>query len=605
TYSKFVATGTLSKEGTMKAKMEFTERGDDELLMRALLRQLPRGQWNELMQRLSQGLGFGGTTSDPDASSPEKTSEPLRLSYDYLREKTGDWENHRIVALFPIIFLPSVDEKNPPQKQPIRLGEPRIDESVSTITLPEGWGTIPPAAVHEKTAFASFDKTYKIEGEKLIADRKLQIFQREVPASEWKNYKKWLDATISEGEPYISLVSPESKAEAAAPGKDPATKPDLNALVRQGFEQLQRGEMNAAEATLKQAQEADPNSPWPYRGLIQVQGMRGQIDEAAKTAQLLAQKSFATQDDRKTAIRLLMFRHRFAEVLPLLEKQAATDPDNTAIQIQLGEAQMRTGEKESGQSTLVAALSRTVDPSILNEGADELAGAGVALDMAEKSARKAIDLLTTESSSWVMTDIPQEQKQRQILLVSTWDTLGWALVRQGKLDEAESWLEAAWLNEPDPTIGLHLGQLQERLGHTRNALETYQMSLTEFVSPARPKEDTEPERRKLQARIAALKNERKLTTDDTRMKLQHLRMFPLGSWKGPNLLKEVTISLREGKIEKVSGSADSAQVDQEERAKLMKLELTEWTPKGSAARIIKQGTLNCHGQVCELVIHPN
>ena len=587
----------------MKAKMEFTERGDDELLLRALLRQVPRGQWNELMQRLSQGLGFGGTTSDPDASSPEKTLEPLRLSYDYLREKTGDWENHRILPLFPIVFLPSIDEKQPPQKQPIRLGEPRVEESLSTITLPDGWGTVPPAGVHKKTAFASFDKTYKVEGEKLIVERKLEILQREVPASEWESYKDWLDATISEGEPYISLVSTESKAEATTPGMDSATKPDGNALVRQGFEQLQRGEMNAAEATLKQAQQADPNSPWPYRGLIQVQAMRGQIDDAGKTAQLLAQKPFATEDDRRTAIRLLLYRHHDAEALPILEKAATNEPDNTGIQIQLGEAQMRAGNKEAGQATLIAALSRTVDPGILNEGADELAEAGVALDVAEKSARKAIDLLTTESSRWVMTDIPQEQKQRQSLLVSTWDTLGWALVEQGKLDEGESWLEAAWLNEPEPTIGLHRGELQEKLGHPRNALETYRMALAEFTSTW-PKEDPEPERRKLQDRIAALKNDGKISAEDAREKLQHLRVFPLGPWKGPNLLKEITISLREGKIEEVSGSAASETVDQEERAKLMKLELAPWTPEGSVARIIRQGTINCHGQVCELVIHP-
>ena len=239
---------------------------------------------------------------------------------------------------------------------------------------------------------------------------------------------------------------------------------------------------------------------------------------------------------------------------------------------------------------MVAALSRTVDPSILNEGADELAEAGVALDVAEKSARKAIDLLTTESSSWVMTDIPQEQKQRQILLVSTWDTLGWALVGQGKLDEAGSWLEAAWLNEPDPTIGLHLGQLQEKRGRLQEAMDTYQMAFTGFgVSLRGQREDKEPERRKLQDRIDALKRGRKISTADARAKLQNLRVFPLGAWKGPNLLKEITFSLKEGKIEEVSGSAASGKVDQEERAKLMKLDLAQWTPKGSAARIIKHG----------------
>ena len=100
-FSKFTAKGTLTKDGTMKAQIELTERGDDELMMRTLLRQVPRGQWNELMQRISQGLGFGGTTSNPDANRPELTAEPMKLGYSYEREKTGDWDNHRIRSSLP------------------------------------------------------------------------------------------------------------------------------------------------------------------------------------------------------------------------------------------------------------------------------------------------------------------------------------------------------------------------------------------------------------------------------------------------------------------------------------------------------------------------
>jgi hypothetical protein len=409
-FSNFAGTGTLAKDGTMKAKIEFTERGDDELVLRSLLRQVPRGQWNELMQRLSQGFGFGGITSNPDAGSPEKTTEPVRFNYDYVREKTGDWDNHRILPLFPIVFLPSIDEKNPPKEQPIRLGEPRLEESLSTITLPEGWGAVPPESVHEKTTFASFDKTYKVEGQKLIVERKVQIFQREVPAAEWKSYKKWLDATVSNGESFISLISTESKPEGKEAATESAAKPDVNGLVRQAFEQMQRGEINAAEITIRQIRQADPDSPSGYRGLIQLQTMRGQIDDAAKTTQEFLRESFVTNADRNAAITLFMYRHRYADALPLLEKAAAANPDSTAVQIQLGRAQMRTGHQETAKATLIAALTRTADPAILNEGADELAEGSLALDIAESSARKAIEMLTPESAGWVMTDIPNEQR---------------------------------------------------------------------------------------------------------------------------------------------------------------------------------------------------
>jgi tetratricopeptide (TPR) repeat protein len=270
---------------------------------------------------------------------------------------------------------------------------------------------------------------------------------------------------------------------------------------------------------------------------------------------------------------------------------------------------MRTGHQETAKATLIAALTRTADPAILNEGADELAEGSLALDIAESSARKAIEMLTPESAGWVMTDIPNEQKGRQILMVSTWDTLGWALAGQDKLEEAETWLQAAWLNESDPEIGFHLGRLQERQGRQQEAIETYRMALTELVSPKRPKEDAEAIRHKLQDRIDLLRQqEKKISHNDVqgeaRVRLQHLRVLPLGAWKGPNLLKDFTFALHAGRIEEVVGTTAGQNTDPEDQKRVQKANLANWTPRNSEARIIKQGTLNCHGLVCELVIYP-
>jgi len=88
------------------------------------------------------------------------------------------------------------------------------------------------------------------------------------------------------------------------------------------------------------------------------------------------------------------------------------------------------------------------------------------------------------------------------------------------------------------------------------------------------------------------------------VRLQHLRVFPLGAWNGPNLLKEFTFVLHQGKIEEVAGTGAGQKTDPEDQRRVQKANLTGWTPQSSEARIIKQGTLNCHSQVCELVIYP-
>jgi hypothetical protein len=215
-FTRFVGTGILSKEGTMNGHMEYTIRGDSELFIRALLRQIPPEQWNQFTQRFSQSLGFGGTTSHAEVSRPDETTDPEKLAFDYEREKTGDWDNYKILPLFPPFGITSVDEKNPPKKYPIELGEPRVETSISTITLPDGWGAESPKDVHEKAAFATFDKTYKLDHNVLKVERRVEILQRQVPAADWKTCKKWLDAT-SDREPSIQLTSTGTKAGEKAP----------------------------------------------------------------------------------------------------------------------------------------------------------------------------------------------------------------------------------------------------------------------------------------------------------------------------------------------------------------------------------------------------
>src|SRR5215831_9384095 len=121
----------------------------------------------------------------------------------------------------------------------------------------------------------------------------------------------------------------------------------------------------------------------------------------------------------------------YSDALPLLAKQAEADPENMQLQLQLGTAQIETGNKDEGSKTLVAVLSKVTEPLMLNDAAYELAEGGVNLDQAEKASRRSVEDLTAESASWVVSATTKEQKSKQELLVSGWDTLGWVLFREG------------------------------------------------------------------------------------------------------------------------------------------------------------------------------
>ena len=170
--------------------------------------------------------------------------------------------------------------------------------------------------------------------------------------------------------------------------------------------------------------------------------MRGKPDDAADAMRRVLKMDGASEMDRKLAGGMFYAASQYDEALPLLEEEAKNDNDNEQLQLQLGTAQLETGRIDAGGKTLTALLAKTSEPQILNNGAYELAKTGTALEQAEKASRQAVEDLTAESMSWVVSASTKGQESKQELLVSSWDTLGWILFREGKLDEAESYVRA-------------------------------------------------------------------------------------------------------------------------------------------------------------------
>jgi tetratricopeptide (TPR) repeat protein len=603
----FLATGTLGTNGTMKSRMEFVFRGDQELAMRALFRMVPPGQWEQFVQNISQGLGYGGTTSHAEASRPDATEDPFKLSYDYEREKFGDWDHHRIQPLFPPFSLPSVDEKDPPKIAPIELGSPRVDTARSVIKLPDGWGAETPKDVHEKAAFANFDKTYKIDHDTLTIERRVEILQKRVPAADWKVYKKWYDATISEGESYITLIGTESKK---AESKSSSSEPPQGRMADLGrafYEQMQRGELNAAEQTVEKMHQLEPNSIWYYRGLMQVSAMKGRQEEIAVALRHILQMDEVTEVEKKAAAGIFYTLGYYDEALPLLKEQVAAEPENQNLQLQLGACLIKTGATDVGAKTLLALLSKLDDENALNSAAYALATANMELEKAEKAARTVVDTITAESSTWGVSAATHQQRSRQSLLIATWDTLGWILYREGKADEAENYIRASWSNMQTAETGLHLGEIEEKLSHKAAAQDIYELALSSIApeSLVTPSPIVKDQKKQLEQHIAALKQQGIATSaQSSQAGLHKLQTIPLSTWTGKNNMAEYTFTLKQDKVGDLQQSEPDKAAIPGGNQMVRKAVFHHWTPDGSEAQLLLRGTLNCHTSICDLVIHP-
>ncbi|WP_125485334.1 hypothetical protein [Edaphobacter aggregans] len=162
---------------------------------------------------------------------------------------------------------------------------------------------------------------------------------------------------------------------------------------------------------------------------------------------------------------LLMTDNENAEAVKVLKLAATKNPEDKTLMLRLGRAEMAAGQNLEGTSTLTALLQDSTDAEILNDAAYELADANSEMDLAEKSCRKALDILTTESAAWTLDGDAKTQAAKSTLLVATWDTMGWILFHEGNLDEAEGYVQAAWRNNSHSEVGLHLGEIEEARGN--------------------------------------------------------------------------------------------------------------------------------------------
>ena len=59
------------------------------------------------------------------------------------------------------------------------------------------------------------------------------------------------------------------------------------------------------------------------------------------------------------------------------------------------------------------------------------------------------------------------------------DSMGWAHVQSGRLEEGKSWLEKAWAGSEDPEVAAHLGETLWRMGRTAEAKKLWDEALAE------------------------------------------------------------------------------------------------------------------------------
>jgi tetratricopeptide (TPR) repeat protein len=240
-----------------------------------------------------------------------------------------------------------------------------------------------------------------------------------------------------------------------------------------------------------------------------------------------------------------------------------------------------------------------------NDAAYELAKAGLDLSLTESTAKEALNDLTTESKTWTLQENPQNTLAKSRRIVANWDTIGWILFRQGKLAEAESYIQAAWANRADSEVAEHLAKIAEARGNTDEALRLLELALATFPSYLRPGVRKTPgaTQKELMEQIEALRKAgAKEPSGDADETLKQLRTVSLGKSGGLVGTTEYRLLFSAGAIRDAQRTSEKDLPGASER--MIGTKLPGYWPKGSDAQLVRNAILNCHADICELVFQP-
>jgi tetratricopeptide (TPR) repeat protein len=557
----FQIDATLNDNSTLQGKVQRSFGGNDSALaLRAAFRSISMMHWTELVQRLSYAASFSGDVSDVTVSPPEKTDQPLTISYTYTRKDFPQWSDHRMAVALPPVLTPPPDEK---PSHPILLGEPGEERYESRIVFPSGYTPELPTDVNLDQPFAAYHAAYSIKNGALQVDRTFLIKMRSVPLEDFDAYKKFSKAVQDDFQLYVSFmqthVTPalyqsaiwalpySANADAARAydeARDDYNKNDsgaeISALKRAveidpkftrawlWMSEIYLFQRNRDEAlsALRSAVANDPKQPLAYKGLGFALMSEQNFNDAAAVWKQLMQVAPNDPDGPTYLGATLSVAKHYAEAAAAFESAAKLDSKSAPLYTQLGSAYLLAGDEPKALAAYQTALSLDSSAVSLNDIGYALADADKQLPLALQYIQKAVQHEEEASAKVKLSDLKKEDLYHATSLSAFWDSLGWVYFRMGNLAEAENYLDSAWALSQATDMGDHLAQVYEKENKKRQAIHTFELALSTTHNPELTKA--------MWDRLADLgvSPDGDMPRSDPGAELSHARTFVV---KGPNV----------------------------------------------------------------------
>jgi len=503
-FTNYDLDGKVSALGKLEAKVTRELRGDGELAMRSAFRRVPESNWTQLVNYIVSQEQQGATATNIKVDNLNDTSKPIVLHYDEAVSNFLDYTAKEARFYVPLesYRIPEIEDDDP---EPARFYGPVTMTSHVKIVLPDSVTVDPPVPVEVKRDYAIYTASADFKEHVLTANRKIVINVMEVPQSRAGDLKAFARVIASD-------VGQQARATNTAAGTESAPKlAKTEELEEAAYNALQARKFKLASDLYLQVTEKDPKHPRAWNNLGRAYMAMMQLDKSvsafnraleinaydefaynnlASAYELQQNYEKAKESYRKQLEinpldeyahsnlgRLLLRDGQNDEAVKELERARGIKPDDALASQQLGEAYLNLGQTDKAMAAFDKALENSPTPMMWNNVAYVLAKSSKKLDKALEYAQSAVS--TTETQ---LRNVPKDQAEWQGRAISAslgsyWDTLGWVYFAQGDMKNAEKYMVAAWQHSQHGEVADHLGQLYEKLGDKKKAIDFYAMAL--------------------------------------------------------------------------------------------------------------------------------
>jgi len=234
---------------------------------------------------------------------------------------------------------------------------------------------------------------------------------------------------------------------------------------------LNANDLSAAENAFKRQIEVTPGHYFAYNNLGRVYLDRREYDKALVEFRKQLELTPHAQLTLGNVALVLRDQRKYQEAIVAYQQAIEVSPNNSTYHAGLLDCYLALGMQDEAAKTADKTAALTTSGAGWNGLAWTLAEHNSQLDRAQRYAKLAIASESANLMTVTLDPLTPDVYARVRSLVASWDTLGWILFLRGDNSSAEKYLLAAWNSSQDPTVGDHLAQAYEKLGHSDDALK--------------------------------------------------------------------------------------------------------------------------------------